>query len=164
MKRITILTTFVALLCSVQTALAWGNVGHRTVATIAEKHLTPETKAIVNKYLDGEPLAKNAATWMDRKGIMLVEISQSQKTTDFMILSTTPCHLPRALVIYLCVCKSLSRFQLFVTPSTVARQAPLSMGFSGQESWSGLPFPSLGVIYLYKDSILLLQLLTFNPP
>ena len=66
MKRITILTTFVALLCSVQTALAWGNVGHRTVATIAEKHLTPETKAIVNKYLDGEPLAKNAATWMDR--------------------------------------------------------------------------------------------------
>ena len=106
----------------------------------------------------------HAATWMDRKGIMLVEISQSQKTTDFMILSTTPCHLPRALVIYLCVCKSLSRFQLFVTPSTVARQAPLSMGFSGQESWSGLPFPSLGVIYLYKDSILLLQLLTFNPP
>ena len=29
-----------------------------------------------------------------------------------------------------------------VTPSTVARQAPLSMGFSRQESWSGLPFPS----------------------
>ena len=26
----------------------------------------------------------------------------------------------------------------------VARQAPLSMGFSRQESWSGLPFPSLG--------------------
>ena len=29
-----------------------------------------------------------------------------------------------------------------VTPPTVAHQAPLSMGFSGQESWSGLPFPS----------------------
>ena len=81
----------------------------------------------------------HAATWMDRKGIMLVEISQSQKTTDFMILSTTPCHLPRALIIYLCVCKSLSRFQLFVTPSTVARQAPLSMGFSRQEYWNGFP-------------------------
>ena len=30
-----------------------------------------------------------------------------------------------------------------VTPWTVAGQAPLSMGFSGQEYWSGLPFPSL---------------------
>ena len=40
--------------------------------------------------------------------------------------------------------KSLSRVQLFVTPWTVARQAPLSMGFSRQEYWSGLPFPSPG--------------------
>ena len=30
----------------------------------------------------------------------------------------------------------------FVTPWTVARQAPLSMGFPRQECWSGLPFPS----------------------
>ena len=30
------------------------------------------------------------------------------------------------------------------TPWTVARQAPLSMGFSKQEYWSGLPFPSPG--------------------
>ena len=33
---------------------------------------------------------------------------------------------------------------LFATPWTVARQAPLSMGFSRQEYWSGLPFPSPG--------------------
>ena len=32
----------------------------------------------------------------------------------------------------------------FVTPWTVAYQAPLSMGFSKQEYWSGLPFPSSG--------------------
>ena len=38
----------------------------------------------------------------------------------------------------------LSRVQLFVTPRTVALQAPLSMGFSRQEYWSGLPFPPLG--------------------
>ena len=31
-----------------------------------------------------------------------------------------------------------------MTPWTVARQAPLSMGFSRQEYWSGLPFPSPG--------------------
>ena len=30
----------------------------------------------------------------------------------------------------------------FATPWTVASQAPLSMGFSRQECWSGLPFPS----------------------
>ena len=38
--------------------------------------------------------------------------------------------------------KSLSRVQLFATPWTVAHQAPPSMGFSRQECWSGLPFPS----------------------
>ena len=38
--------------------------------------------------------------------------------------------------------KSLSRVQLFATPWTVAYQAPLSMEFSMQEYWSGLPFPS----------------------
>ena len=40
--------------------------------------------------------------------------------------------------------KSLSRVRLFVTPWTVAYQAALSMGFSRQECWSGLPFPSPG--------------------
>ena len=39
---------------------------------------------------------------------------------------------------------SLSRVWLFVTPWTVAYQAPLSMGFSRQQGWSGLPFPSPG--------------------
>ena len=40
--------------------------------------------------------------------------------------------------------KSLSRVGLFVTPWTVAYQAPLSVGFSREEYWSGLPFPSPG--------------------
>ena len=40
--------------------------------------------------------------------------------------------------------KLLSRFRLFATPGTVARQAPPSKGFSRQEYWSGLPFPSPG--------------------
>ena len=40
--------------------------------------------------------------------------------------------------------KSLSRIQLFVAPWTIARQASLSRGFSKQEYWSGLPFPSPG--------------------
>ena len=43
----------------------------------------------------------------------------------------------------MCVC-AFSHVQLFVTPGTVAHQAPLSMGFSQQEYWNVLPFPLLG--------------------
>ena len=40
--------------------------------------------------------------------------------------------------------KSFSRVRLFVTPWTIDYQASPSMGFSRQEYWSGLPFPSPG--------------------
>ena len=39
-------------------------------------------------------------------------------------------------------CELLSRVRFFVSPWAVAHQAPLSVGFSMQEYWSGLPFPS----------------------
>ena len=48
------------------------------------------------------------------------------------------------LCVCVCVCLSFSHIQLFVTPWTIACQAPLSMGFSRQEYWRGLPFPSPG--------------------
>ena len=47
--------------------------------------------------------------------------------------------------------ESLSHVQLFATPWTAAHQAPLSMGFSRQEYWSGVPLPSPSD--LYKGSI-----------
>ena len=40
--------------------------------------------------------------------------------------------------------KLLSHVRLFATPWTVAYQVPTTMGFSRQEYWSGLPFPSPG--------------------
>ena len=43
-----------------------------------------------------------------------------------------------------CVLSCFSHVQLFVAPRTAARQAPLSMGFSRQEYWSGLPCPPPG--------------------
>ena len=43
-----------------------------------------------------------------------------------------------------CVCELLSHVRLFVTPWTVAHQAPLSMESSRQEYWSGLPCPPPG--------------------
>ena len=39
---------------------------------------------------------------------------------------------------------AVSKKSLFATPWTVVHRAPLSMGFSRQEYWSGLPFPTLG--------------------
>ena len=47
------------------------------------------------------------------------------------------------LCICVCAC-SFSCVRFFVTLWTVASQGPLSMGFSRQEYWSGLPFPSPG--------------------
>ena len=43
-----------------------------------------------------------------------------------------------------CVLSHFSHVRLFATLWTVARQAPLSMGFSRQEYWSGLPCPPPG--------------------
>ena len=50
------------------------------------------------------------------------------------------------IFLYTCMCyaESLSCVLLFVTPWTVAPQAPLPMGFSRQEYWSGLPCPLPG--------------------
>ena len=47
---------------------------------------------------------------------------------------------------------SLGRVWLFVTPWTVARQAPLSMGFPRQNYWSGLPFSS-PYSFIFSDCI-----------
>ena len=44
---------------------------------------------------------------------------------------------------YVLVC-ACAQSSLFVIPWTVARHTPLSMEFSKQEYWSGLPFPTLG--------------------
>ena len=42
--------------------------------------------------------------------------------------------------VYLCILSCFSPFQLFVSPGSVALQAPLSVEFSRQEYWSGLPY------------------------
>ena len=44
------------------------------------------------------------------------------------------------LTLHVCMLSLISHVQLSVTPWTVAHQAPLSMGFSRQEHWSGLMF------------------------
>ena len=48
------------------------------------------------------------------------------------------------MVICMCVLSRFNNVQFFATPWTVACQTPLSMGFSRQKYWSGLPCPSPG--------------------
>ena len=50
--------------------------------------------------------------------------------------------LPTGCSLLLLLLSHFSRVRLCVTPWTAAHQAPLSLGFSRQEHWSGLPFPS----------------------
>ena len=50
------------------------------------------------------------------------------------------CCAPRTIMLLLLSC--ISRVRLCATPQMAAQQAPLSLGFSRQEHWSGLPFPS----------------------
>ena len=71
---------------------------------------------------------------MTEKPALLTIFTLNEKS---IILSLQP-------FIYTLKVKLLSRVLLFATPWTVAYQAPLSMGFSRQEYWSGLPFPSPG--------------------
>ena len=56
------------------------------------------------------------------------------------ILEWVAISFSRLLLLLLLSC--FSRVQLCVTPQTAAHQAPLSLGFSRQEHWSGLPLPS----------------------
>ena len=51
---------------------------------------------------------------------------------------------PESIYSFIAVVQLLNRVCLFVTPCTVALQAPLSLGVPRQEYWSGLPFPSPG--------------------
>ena len=49
-----------------------------------------------------------------------------------------------------------SHVRLCATPQTTAHQAPLSLGFSRQEYWSGLQFPSPIILWIYTKSCILL--------
>ena len=57
---------------------------------------------------------------------------------------------------YACVLSCFSRVRLFATLWTIARQTPLSMGFSRQEYWSGLLFPSPDMLSIRKVNLIVL--------
>ena len=57
-------------------------------------------------------------------------------------LQVSMLRLSAMLLLLLLLLSHFSRVRLCATPQTAAHQAPLSLGFSRQEQWSGLPFPS----------------------
>ena len=83
------------------------------------------------------PLQMNFHIFQDTEGIS-------------MVIIVYPCHItfPRSfwisfqLLLLLLLLSRFSRVRLCATPQTAAHQAPPSLGFSRQEHWSGLPFPS----------------------
>ena len=71
------------------------------------------------------------------------DLSQASSDFQFLFVEIKPTLMKYSRVVLddVVVFQSLSRVQLFVTLWTVAHQAPVSMGISRQEYWSGLPFP-----------------------
>ena len=65
-----------------------------------------------------------------------------QHSAFFMIQLSHPYMATGKTMLLLLLLSCVSRVRLCVTPETAAHQAPLSLGFSRQEYWSGLPFPS----------------------
>ena len=82
-----------------------------------------------------------------RKGAK--QLAKSKQFSKLLRISSRA--IPNAFV----CAQLLSCAQLLETPQTVAYQAPLSMEFSRQEHWSGLPFPSLS--HTLKSLFCLLQ-------
>ena len=70
--------------------------------------------------------------------------------------------LPAEQLVVVVCCIVTSCVQLFVTPWTAAHQVPLSLGFSRQEYWSGVPFPSSG--HLPTVSLGITNMTTLAPP
>ena len=91
-------------------------------------------------------------SWVAHRGIHSGQYANGPKNNEISLSNPPflPCLIPvtslTALVHWLSlhVCYLLIHIWVFATPSTEAHQAPLSMGFSRQEYWSGLPFPSPG--------------------
>ena len=76
---------------------------------------------------------------MWKKRPMKAKVPKVHKSYDVALLAGGSLHSFMKVKVNV---KSFSCVRLFATPWTVAYQAPPSMGFSRQEYWSGLPFPS----------------------
>ena len=68
----------------------------------------------------------------------------SPVSLEFTALAIESHTVDSEVCVHVCVLSCFSSVQLFATPWAVAHQAPLCMGISRQEYWSGLPCPPPG--------------------
>ena len=85
---------------------------------------------------------------------LLESLLSSEFSFDYLLqyISWGILSLTALQALWICVLSCFGRVRLFVTPWTVAHQVPLSLGFSRQEYWSGLPlgkFPKSLVLKLF---------------
>ena len=103
------------------------------------------------RWVSRNPGSSRLVQWSEQR-IGLLAMDSTGKTEP--LFSTWANQITHA------VCaQSLSRVRLFVTPWTVAHQAPLSMAFSRQEYWCGLPCPPPGDLPYPGSNLCLLCLL-----
>ena len=105
-----------------------------SLPALADEFFTPSTTWEAPSTYIYSPSKKNdilpfVATLLNLEGIMWSEVSQTEKE-NYCVISL--------LLLLSC----FSHVRLCATPETAAHQAPPSLGFSRQEHWSGLPFPS----------------------
>ena len=85
--------------------------------------------------MNGLESERQVHTWTPH----LLAVSTIQVTIE---IESIPNSFSKVYYIFVFTVGNYSKIVIFVTPWTVACQAPLSMGFSRQEHWSVLPFPS----------------------
>ena len=69
-------------------------------------------------------------------------MEQREPSYTVVGMQTSTATMENTVLLLLLLLSHFSRVRLCVTPETAAHQAPPSLGFSRQEHWSGLPFPS----------------------
>lgn len=94
MRRITIVAILALLLP--QLAFGWGKVGHKTVAEIAERNLTPKAKRHIRKYIGKVPLA-DLSLWMDQVRNENIEPYKSMSAAWHASIADCDCTSPQVV-------------------------------------------------------------------
>ena len=116
-----------------------------SLASIKWSHSLFDLFSVPHSFLMFQPHSLDGqSVWCERRGIKFNATQSWVWHQRWPIFPGDPSLLPHLYTWVSEWVKSLSRVWLFATPWTVAHQAPPSMGFSRQEYWSGLPFPSPG--------------------
>ena len=109
----------------------WRSVSHLIIYRIALKH------SISFSRVSSQPRDPTHVSCISCIGMQILYHWATRET------------LKLPMCVCVCVVSCFNRVWLFVTPWTVAHQAPLSLEFSRQEYWSGLLFPFFKIINLF---------------